>query len=105
MSTFHAMCMKEKKNVKIKNHKFVVNKNCGVAVRGECPDCGTTVQKFIAAKDAPADIQAKVAECKRNRVSAGPKKSAGKAGKKSKGNKSGGKAAKKSKGKASKGKK
>jgi len=97
--SFKARCMKEKKDVVIKNHKFVIMKNCGVAVSGECPHCGTNVRQIIAVNKAPADIQAKVADCRKKRASEG-KKSKGKSG-----GKSAGKAKSQGKGKKSHGKK
>ena len=64
-----ATCMKEKKKVVIKNLKFVVmEKNCGVMAKGVCPSCGTPVSVFTSVSKAPADIQAKVAECKKNKA-------------------------------------
>lgn len=66
--SYKARCLKEKKEVTIKNPKFVVMSNCGVAVSGECPHCGTSVRQIVSASKAPADIQAKVAECKRKKA-------------------------------------
>lgn len=66
--SYKARCMKEKKDVIVKNPEFVVMGNCGAAVRGKCPHCGTTVQRIISVADAPANIQAKVAECKRKKA-------------------------------------
>lgn len=49
-------CTKEKKVVKIANPKNVivkVRKSERNAIRGECPNCGTKIQKFGAVVDCP----------------------------------------------------
>ncbi|MEM4282737.1 MAG: DUF5679 domain-containing protein [Candidatus Woesearchaeota archaeon] len=42
-----ARCMKEKKEVEIKDAKEVVMKNGMKAVKGVCPNCGTKVFRII----------------------------------------------------------
>jgi len=81
--------MKERKEVTVKNHKFVIMGNCNVAVRGECPHCGTTVQRIISKDKAPADIRAKLEDCKRKKPTKAAKKGgSGKSGKSKKSTKS-----------------
>ncbi len=93
--SYKATCMKERKEVTVKNPKFVVMGNCNAAVRGECPNCGTTVQRIIPKDAAPADIRAKLEECKRKKPAKSSKK--GKSGGSKKSKKSGGAKSKKSK--------
>jgi hypothetical protein len=40
-------CVKERKKVAIKDPEKAVTKNGREAVRGTCPDCGTTVFRFV----------------------------------------------------------
>ena len=40
-------CMKEKKNVEIKDGKEIVMKNKMRALKGKCPNCGTTVFRIL----------------------------------------------------------
>jgi DNA-directed RNA polymerase subunit RPC12/RpoP len=40
-------CFKCKKSVTIKNGKEVVNKRGMKAMKGVCPDCGTTVYRIV----------------------------------------------------------
>ena len=40
-------CFKCRKKVEIKNGKEVVNKRGMKAMKGECPNCGTTVYRII----------------------------------------------------------
>lgn len=42
-----ARCMKEKKEVEIKNPQTVTMKNGMQAVKGVCPNCGTKVFRII----------------------------------------------------------
>lgn len=42
-----ARCMKCKKQVEIKEGKEVVFKNGMKALKGKCPDCGTTVVRIL----------------------------------------------------------
>jgi len=42
-----ARCMKEKKNVEIKDAKDVIMKNGMKAVSGVCPHCGTKVFRIV----------------------------------------------------------
>lgn len=45
-----AMCMKDKKPVKIQNPKVVTTKNGRKMMKGTCPICGGKVNKFVAGK-------------------------------------------------------
>jgi hypothetical protein len=40
-------CVKERKKVAIKDPEKTVTKNGREAVRGTCPDCGTTIFRFV----------------------------------------------------------
>jgi hypothetical protein len=40
-------CVKERKKVAIKDPEKTVTKNGRQAVRGTCPDCGTTIFRFV----------------------------------------------------------
>jgi hypothetical protein len=40
-------CMKERKHVRIKDPEHTVAKNGREAVRGTCPDCGSTIFRFV----------------------------------------------------------
>jgi endogenous inhibitor of DNA gyrase (YacG/DUF329 family) len=42
-----ARCMKCKKQVEIKDEANVTMKNGLAAVKGKCPDCGTTVFRIV----------------------------------------------------------
>jgi len=42
-----ARCMKEKKNVEIKDPKEVIMKNGMKAMSGVCPHCGTKVFRIV----------------------------------------------------------
>lgn len=40
-------CMKERKHVRIKDPQHTTAKNGREAVRGTCPDCGSTIFRFV----------------------------------------------------------
>jgi hypothetical protein len=40
-------CMRERKHVRIKDPEHTVAKNGREAVRGTCPDCGSTIFRFV----------------------------------------------------------
>jgi Domain of unknown function (DUF5679) len=40
-------CMKERKHVQIKDPQHTTAKNGREAVRGTCPDCGSTIFRFV----------------------------------------------------------
>ena len=40
-------CMKERKHVRIKDPEKTTAKNGREAVRGTCPDCGSTIFRFV----------------------------------------------------------
>lgn len=42
-----AYCVKCKEKVKIKNPKETTTKNNRDMLKGECPNCGTTVNRFV----------------------------------------------------------
>jgi predicted RNA-binding Zn-ribbon protein involved in translation (DUF1610 family) len=44
---WEAFCVKCRKKVTIKNPQVVTLKNKRKAVKGKCPNCGTTVYRFI----------------------------------------------------------
>jgi hypothetical protein len=45
--TVEGYCVKERKKVTIKDPEKTVTKNGREAVRGTCPDCGTTIFRFV----------------------------------------------------------
>jgi hypothetical protein len=45
--TIEGYCMKERKHVRIKDPQHTVAKNGREAVRGACPDCGSTIFRFV----------------------------------------------------------
>jgi hypothetical protein len=45
--TVEGYCVKERKKVAIKDPEKTVTKNGREAVRGTCPDCGTTIFRFV----------------------------------------------------------
>jgi len=42
-----AYCVKCREKVKMKNGKETTTKNGRKMMKGKCPDCGTTVNRFI----------------------------------------------------------
>jgi hypothetical protein len=40
-------CVKERKKVEIKDPQKTTTKNGRTAIKGTCPDCGTTIFKFV----------------------------------------------------------
>lgn len=42
-----AYCVKCGEKVKVKNAKETTTKNDRDMIKGECPNCGTTVNKFV----------------------------------------------------------
>ncbi|MCD6341016.1 MAG: hypothetical protein J7L51_03615 [Desulfurococcales archaeon] len=43
-------CVKCRKKVELKNPEEVTLKNGRKAIRGKCPNCGTTVYVFVSSK-------------------------------------------------------
>ena len=51
METYKGYCVKcKKKDVTMKNVKEVTSANGKRAAKGQCPTCGTTMMRFLAAK-------------------------------------------------------
>ncbi len=47
VETYEGFCVKCRKKVTIKNPEIVTLKNNRKAVKGVCPNCGTTVYRFL----------------------------------------------------------
>jgi len=45
-----AYCVKDKKKVEIKEPKPFINKRGGKMIKGQCPECGTTVCRMVGGK-------------------------------------------------------
>jgi hypothetical protein len=48
---FEGYCVKDKKKVKVKNGTVVVSANGRRMAKGTCPECGTTVNRFLPSQD------------------------------------------------------
>jgi hypothetical protein len=48
---FEGYCVKDKKKVMVKNGTVVVSANGRRMAKGKCPECGTTVSRFLPSKD------------------------------------------------------
>lgn len=66
-----ARCFKERKDVEVKDPKFVLNKIGRPMMTGTCADCGGKIFKLVKATDCPAELQAKM----KAKKGAGPTKS------------------------------
>lgn len=55
-----AQCFRDHKKVEVKNPKYELNKRGRPMIKGTCPICGGKVSGLIAAKDAPAELRAKM---------------------------------------------
>lgn len=55
-----AYCLKEKKKQEVLNPEYGINANNHAFVKGTCKSCGSKIQGFIGADNAPADIRAKL---------------------------------------------
>lgn len=86
--TYRATCMKEKKEITVKDPKLVIMANCNVAVRGVCPNDGCKVIRILSADKIPADMKKKQEECKRNKPASAKKAKKGGASRKSRKSKS-----------------
>ncbi len=51
---WEAFCVKCRKKVKLVGAEVVTLKNNRLAVKGTCPNCGTTVYRFISPAEAKA---------------------------------------------------